>query len=311
MPNVLLLESIADGAKAMLLQAATVFESKDPYSGGEIADLHDIHAIICRGKGDVSPALIDKCPNLKVVARCGVGVDNIDTAYAKSKNVKVVNAPGSNADTVAEQTMALMLLLQRQLYPIITQVKEGDWNSRVSYGGDEIRGKKLGIIGLGNIGMKVAKLASAFGMTIQYWAREDKKNDFKFVNLEELLSKSDIVSLHLPLNDQTKNLIDKKMLSLMKPTSLLINTGRGAVINETDLANALEKKQITGFAADVMATQPPSDDNPLLSLPNVLLTPHISSLTKLTYDEMCELSVQNVLSIMNDESIDNKYIVNR
>lgn len=162
--NVLLLETIAESAHSLLEQHGQVFLADSPYSGGEIAAQHPIHAIVTRGKGDVSQQLIDQCPDLKVIARCGVGLDNVDVPHATKKGVKVLNTPGANAATVAEHTIALMLMLQRHLYQSVQAVKANDWGYRTQYQGDELNGKRLGILGLGNIGSRVAQIAQALGM---------------------------------------------------------------------------------------------------------------------------------------------------
>ncbi|NJK82764.1 MAG: hypothetical protein HC912_02080 [Saprospiraceae bacterium] len=139
-----------------------------------IAEKQPIHAIVTRGKGEVNETLIAACPDLQVIARCGVGLDNVNVDFATQKGIKVVNAPGSNADTVAEHALCLMLMLQRHLYASVQAVKQNDWQFRNRYQGDEIRGKTLGILGLGNIGSKVAHLAAAFGMHIIYWDVQPK-----------------------------------------------------------------------------------------------------------------------------------------
>jgi D-3-phosphoglycerate dehydrogenase len=167
--RVLLLESVSRQADKLLKAQVKVSEAASPDSGGEIAQSAAIHGIVTRGKGDVNRQLIGQCPDLEVIARCGVGLDNIDVDFATRRGIKVVNAPGSNADTVAEHTLGLMLMLQRHLYPSVAAVKNRDWDFRKGYQGDEIRGKTLGILGMGNIGKKVAKLASVFGMNVIYW----------------------------------------------------------------------------------------------------------------------------------------------
>ncbi|MEM1358628.1 MAG: hydroxyacid dehydrogenase [Bacteroidota bacterium] len=311
--NVLLLETIPPEANQRLRAKASVWLAETPKSGPIIAREHDIHAIVTRGKGDVSRELLDLCPQLQVIARCGVGLDNVDVAYATTRGVKVVNAPGSNADTVAEHTLGLMLSLQRQTYASVAAVKAGNWDFRKTYGGDEIREKTLGILGYGNIGKRVGDLARAFGMQVLHWARPQVLNQDEgaIQKLAELFAQLDILSLHLPLTEATRNLLSAEMLTHLRPHALIINTARGGIIDETALLPALRSGQIGGYAADVLAEEPPAADNPLLSLPNVLITPHSASLTARTYNYMCVLTVNNTLDLLAGKAIDKKYIFNR
>lgn len=312
MKNILLLETVTEEALGVLKQNANVFFAETPFSGIPIATQHTIHGIVTRGKGDVSEALISKCPDLQVIARCGVGLDNIDVQFATKQGVKVVNAPGSNADTVAEHALSLMLSLQRQLYTSFSEVKKGNWDFRKQYKGDEIRGKTLGILGFGNIGSKVAKLASAFGMNITYWDVKEKPNSgYTFLSFDEILAQSDIITLHLPLLESTRNLINATAFEKMQPHAYLINTSRGEVIDQSALINALKQQQIAGFGADVLATEPPKTDDPLLQMDNVLITPHSASLTARTYNEMCVITCQNAVDILQGKSIEERYIFNR
>lgn len=310
--NILLLESVSAEADGLLHQHARVWASDTPSSGPEVARREKIQGIVTRGKGDVNRELIDLCPDLEVIARCGVGLDNIDVTYATEKGIRVVNAPGSNADTVAEHALALMLNLQRQLYPSFQAVKRNDWNFRQRYQGDEIRGKTLGILGLGNIGKKVARLATAFGMHIIYWDQAEQPGvEYTFLSLEEVLRRSDLISLHLPLVPATEKLINASSLQLMQPHALIVNTSRGGVIDQEALLHALQKEQIGGFGADVLDQEPPAENDPLLLLDNVLITPHSASLTARTYNEMCVVTVRNTLDLLRGESIDERFIFNR
>ena len=309
--NILLLESIATPAHDLLEKYSQVLPSSSPFNGGEIANAHPIHAIVTRGKGAVNQALIDSCPDLEVIARCGVGLDNVDVSHATRKGVRVINAPGSNAATVAEHSIALMLMLQRHLYQSVVAVKNNYWDYRKDYGGDEIRGKKLGILGLGDIGSRVATLAQAFGMEVSCWEGTKKKEKpFPQFSLPALLQRSDIISIHLPLVEETHHLIGAKELNLLPDHALIINTSRGAIINEGALKKALAAQQIGGFAADVLETEPPTDLD-FLHLPNVLITPHAASLTATTYEQICMISVRNVIDLLNGKPIDNRYIFNK
>ncbi len=231
----------------------------------------------------VTQSLMKQAPNLRIAQKAGVGTDNIDSAAATELGIAVGNVPGSNANGVVELTMGLILNLYRHLPELNKGTKEGKWlmfeYRTSSY---EIKGKTHGIIGFGNIGRDVARLSQAFGSTVLYYDAFRAKPEVeaalnvKFVPLEELLRASDIVSVHVPLLPATANLINAKNLSLMKENAVLINVSRGNVVNEADLYQALTEKQIAGAAIDVWASEPIKADNPLLTLDNVIATPHIA-----------------------------------
>jgi len=309
--QILLLESVSEEADQLLRGRAKVFDASSPFTGEEVARNHAIHAIVTRGKGDVSRTLIEQCPDLEVIARCGVGLDNVALDFATRRGIRVINAPGSNADTVAEHALALMLMLQRQLYPSISAVKNDEWNFRNAYHGDEIRGKTLGILGMGNIGKKVAKLASVFGMKIIYWDALPQSLPYAALPLDKVLQQADLISLHLPLTNDTRNLINREALANMQNHALLINTARGEIIDQEALIEALRQGQLGGFAADVLATEPPAADDPLPAMPNVLITPHSASLTARTYNEMCVVTVRNTLDLLQGKEIEERYVFNR
>jgi D-3-phosphoglycerate dehydrogenase / 2-oxoglutarate reductase len=313
MKNVLLLETIADEALALLSHAENIqiFTAYGDEPLAKILSENSIHAVITRGKGQVNKALMDACPDLQVAARCGVGLDNVDVKEATARKIKVVNAPGANASTIAEHTLSLMLMLQRNLYQSINEVKAGNWEARNRFQGDELRGKTLGILGMGNIGKKVAKLADAFGMKVLYWSRTKAKNKHKYASFEDVLKKSDIISIHLPYLPETHHLINEKAFYLMKPHVLLINTARGTIIDQDILYENLENKRIAGFGADVLAEEPPAKNDPLLTHPKALITAHVGSLTATTYTQMCVSTVNNVLAILAGKEPQIESVFNR
>ncbi|MFS4417976.1 2-hydroxyacid dehydrogenase [Maribacter sp. 2307ULW6-5] len=311
--TILLLETIADEAMHLLEGAADVkiITGFDAESLASAIKNNDVHAIITRGKGQVRAALMAQLPELKIIARCGVGLDNIDVAEATKRGIKVVNAPNSNANTIAEHTISLLLVLQRNLYNAITMAKEGQWQQRGSYQGDEIHGKTLGILGMGNIGKKVARIAHAMGMRVIYWSAEKEDVPYAFAPFEKVLKTADCISLHLPLTPETEHLINAKALALMKPTALLINTARGGIIDQKALVTALEHKKLAGFAADVLAVEPPETGEPLTKHPNTYITPHVGSLTATTYAYMCRVTVENTLALLRGEQAQENCVFNR
>jgi D-3-phosphoglycerate dehydrogenase len=311
--TIILLETVAKEAMQLLEEAPDmhIITGFDEVSLQKNIANTTIDAIITRGKGQVREKLLNQLPHLKVISRCGVGLDNIDVAAATKRGIKVVNAPNSNANTIAEHTISLLLMLQRNLYSAITMVKEGRWNERGTYVGDEIHGKTLGILGLGNIGKKVARIADAMGMNIIYWSAQKEDVPYPFLSLEEVLKNSDALSLHLPLTTETEHLINKKALAKMKTTALLINTARGKIIDQKSLSKALANKKIGGFAADVLAVEPPETNESLLQYPNTLITAHVGSLTATTYTQMCVMTIENTLKILRGEAPAPNCIFNR
>ena len=307
------METVADEAMSLLENAhdTTILTGFDETSLEKHISSARIDAIITRGKGQVRAGLMEQLPHLKVISRCGVGLDNIDVSEATKRGIKVVNAPNSNANTIAEHTISLLLLLQRNLYSALTMVKEGRWQERGTYVGDEVHGKTLGILGLGNIGKKVAKIADALGMKVIYWSAQKEDVPYSFESFETVLRKSDCISLHLPLTPETENLINSEALKQMKPTALLINTARGAIIDQKALFEALKNNEIGGFAADVLATEPPDEKDTLVSHPNTFITAHVGSLTATTYTKMCTMTVENTLAILRGKQPMENCIFNR
>lgn len=309
--NVLLLETIDGEADRILRENAEVIDAITVSNPIEIAENHAIAAIVTRGKGQVNRKLMDACPDLAAVARCGVGLDNVDVEEATARNIKVIHAPGSNSDTIAEHALALMLMLMRNMYHSVDRVKAAEWNWRNRYVGDELSGKSLGILGMGNIGQRVARLADAFGMEIIYWDKYPVHSPFTSMPMHDVLRKADVVTLHVPLLKETENMIGAEELGLMQPHACLINTARGGLIDQQALTKAFESESLAGFAADVLAEEPPGSDEPLLAHPNVLITPHTGSLTTTTYRNMCLSTVNNVIAVLDDREPDPGSVFNR
>ncbi|CAL1517794.1 NAD(P)-dependent oxidoreductase [Chitinophaga sp. MM2321] len=309
--NVLLLETVADEALAILQKNVNVFTGYDEVSLKNVLNKEDIHAIITRGKGLINKPLIDACPHLQVVARCGVGLDNVDVGEATVRKIMVINAPGSNAATIAEHTLSLMLMLMRNMYESVAQVKQDNWNWRNQYTGDELNGKTLGILGMGNIGKRVARIGEAFGMEVLYWSKSVQDLPYKYRTMEDVLRHSDVVSLHLPFNNETDKIIGEKQLGLMKTGSLLINTARGALIDHAALLQALNAQAISGFAADVLPEEPPVQHLPIVHHPRAIITPHSGSLTAATYRQICLLTINNVVAVLTGEQPERNSIYNR
>ena len=245
--------------------------------------VRDYDVLVVRSRTKVTREIIEAGEKLKVVGRAGAGIDNIDVEAAKEKGVKVLNTPEAPAIAVAELTIGLLLSLARQIPRADSSMKEGRW-AKKEFRGWQLNGKTLGVVGLGHIGEKVARLAKAFGMKILITKRTPpspeilRELEAEFVPLDELLRRSDIVSLHVPLTPQTHHMIGEREIQLMKDGAFIINTSRGAVIDEKALFKALKSGKLGGAALDVYEVEPPEDYS-LMKLPNVVCTPHIGAQT--------------------------------
>ncbi|MEM7263165.1 MAG: NAD(P)-dependent oxidoreductase [Planctomycetota bacterium] len=313
--KVLLLETIADPAHRELCGHATIHLLAEPDEEPPESVLAEADAIVTRGRGRVTAALLDQCPRLRVVARCGVGLDNVDVDAATARGIRVLNAPGSTTATTAEHTLMLILALQRNLYGLTNAVKSGDWQVRTRYTGDECNGKTLGVVGLGSIGSRVAKLASALGMHVVTHNRTERDLRFPLLPIEELLGQSDIVTLHTALCDETRHLIDTRALAGMKSGALLVNAARGGLVDTESVLNALDSGQLNGYAADgVEDTSGAGEDltptDRLLRHPRTLITPHAAALTGATYHRTCSRTVKNVLDLLEGKAYESEALVN-
>ncbi len=245
--------------------------------------VRDYDVLVVRSRTKVTREIIEAGEKLKVVGRAGAGIDNIDVEAAKEKGVKVLNTPEAPAIAVAELTIGLLLSLARQIPRADSSMKEGRW-AKKEFRGWQLNGKTFGVVGLGHIGEKVARLAKAFGMKILITKRTPpspeilKELEAEFVPLDELLRRSDVISLHVPLTPQTYHMIGEKEIQLMKDRAFIINTSRGAVVDEKALFNALKSGKLGGAALDVYEMEPPKDYS-LMKLPNVVCTPHIGAQT--------------------------------
>ncbi|MDA4119461.1 MAG: hydroxyacid dehydrogenase [Thaumarchaeota archaeon] len=243
----------------------------------------DYEALVVRSRTKVDREVIDRAVRLKLIARPGTGLDNIDVEYAKSKGVMVVNSPESLVEAVSEHVVLLMLALSRNLVVADLGVKAGKWEKNALVG-RELKGKALGIVGLGRIGRRIAEISKTIGMSIFVYdvisIPEDVLAGFggKVVGIDQLFAMSDYITLHVPMTAETMHLVDRTRLSLMKKTAYLINTSRGGVVDEDELAAALTEGRIAGAALDVFEEEPPS--GAIFSAPSTILTPHIGGQTE-------------------------------
>jgi D-3-phosphoglycerate dehydrogenase len=298
--RILMLESVHEDAQAMLEAAAEPVRASALDPAAVMRELDGYEAIITRGTGRIPAEVLEAgAGTLRCVARCGVGLDNIDVAAATRLGIPVVNAPGSTTQSVAEHAIMLMFALSRQLGRVDRAVKAGNWRVRDGYRGWELLGKTLGIVGLGNIGRRTAEMAQTLGMSVVTWSPNSRDERFRSIALPDLLATADIVSLHLALMPGTRGLIDREALRSMKPGAMLINTARGALVDEMALAELLASGHLGGAGLDVLTEEPPPDDHPLPGLEKVLITPHNAGLTDTAYRRMCVETVEQVLLILH------------
>ena len=265
--------------------------------------IKEIDGLICFPYDKIDKELMDCAKNLKVISTYSVGFDHIDTEHAKKNKIRVGYTPEVLTDATADLAISLLLDISRRVSEGDRIIRNGKWKEiygAYDYVGVDLQGKTLGILGLGRIGGTLAKRAKAFDMKIVYHNRKqiskskEKSLNAKYVSFEKLISESDFISIHVPHTKETDRLFDMKILKKMKRTAFLINTSRGKVINEKDLATALKQKIISGAGLDVFDTEPISKDHPFVKLPNIVLAPHIGSSSKETRSKMAEITVKNL-----------------
>jgi len=258
--------------------------------------------------------VLNAASRLKVVSRHGIGVDSIDLKAATDSGIVVANTPRVNTTAVAEHTIALMFAILRKIPEADLSLKSKRWEG-LKFVGEEFAGKKLGIIGLGAIGKEVAKRAKAFGIDILYTRRRgsdadlEKELGLSFAPLETLLSESDIISIHVPLTPDTKGLIGRKEIALMKKGAYIINTARGGIVDSDALAEALRSGRIAGAAVDVFDTEPPDFSSPLFNVEKIIMTPHIGAYTVEAIKRMDCIAAENIAKVLRGEIPE--YVVNR
>ncbi len=248
-----------------------------------LAAIADADALIIRSATKADAALINASTKLKAIARAGVGVDNVDLDAASAKKIAVMNTPAGNTVATAEFAFGLMLALARHIPQSYVSMQDGKWD-RKSYQGVELRGKTLGIVGFGRIGQAVGNRATAFDMNVFAYdpyipADAISKIGGELVTLDELFEKSDFISLHSVITEETRGMINAANIAKMKKGVRIVNAARGALINDADLAEALKSGQVAGAAVDVYNEEPPQAGHPLIGLPNVIHTPHLAAST--------------------------------
>ena len=282
--KILISDKMSNKVEDVLKSKSIDYDIKTGLEPNELKSIiDDYDGILIRSATKLTSDILENCSNLKVIGRAGVGVDNVDIEVATKNKILVMNTPLGNLEATAELTVGLMFSLYRHIHLANSSTHEGKWE-KSKFMGTELKGKTLGIVGFGNIGQRVAEICHAIGMRIltnSNSASDDvlKSLNAKKVSTEELLSSSDVLSLHTKLNDQTSNMLNKQTIATMKKSSVIINCARGGLINESDLKDALNNDVIAGAAIDVYETEP-ATENVMFGAKNLLLTPHLGASSK-------------------------------
>jgi D-3-phosphoglycerate dehydrogenase len=304
--NILITDGLDERGQSILRKAATL-NSRASTSADELIHLiADQDALIVRGQTRVTAAVMDAAPRLKVVGRAGVGVDNIELEAAKQHNVTVVNAPSSTTVAVAELAFGLLLAVAREIPRADVGMKQGQWLKK-EFEGVELNGKTLGVIGYGRIGTEVGRRAAAFGMNVITYDPNVSEHELEHgnaepVSLQDLYAWSDFISLHLPLNVQTRDLIGPMAFSQMKDGVRIVSTARGGIMDEAALLDALNSGKVAGAGLDVFGKEPPGLTE-LVSHPRVIATPHIGAQTAEAQSRAAEDIASEVLAALDGKPL--------
>lgn len=307
MYKILVADAIKPEGLTPLLQASGIELIQETVE--EAADrLHEIDAILVRSATKVTEELMNKMPNLKIIARAGVGVDNVEIPAATKRGIVVVNAPDGNTISTAEHTFAMMASLMRHIPQAHASLKNGEWK-RNSFSGAELYGKTLGIVGMGRIGAEITKRAKAFGMTVIAFdpfltAERAKKLNIAALPLDELIPQADIITVHTPLTKETKGLLNKERLLKAKKGVYVLNCARGGIIDENALYECIIEGHVAGAALDVFVEEP-AINNKLLELDSVIVTPHLGASTKEAQLNVATQVAQEVLTFLNGNPVSN------
>ena len=277
-------------------------------------EIQQVDGLFCLLTEQIDSSLLENAHRLKVVANMAVGYNNIDVEEANRRGITVTNTPGVLTETTADLTFGLLMAAARRIPESSDYLRDGKWEtwSPMQLTGQDIHGATLGIIGMGRIGEAVAKRASGFNMNVIYHNRSrkneaERKLGLRYVEkLDELLKESDFVCVLTPYTSETKNLIGREQLSLMKESAILINTARGGIVNEEALYDGLKNKEIWAAGLDVFEEEPVPLDHPLLSLPNLVTLPHIGSASIRTRMKMAEVAAENLMKVLDGEEAPNK-----
>jgi D-3-phosphoglycerate dehydrogenase len=308
-PNIFCMTTMHESGMDRLHEAGSVRMASALDAETLRREVGDADAIVCRTHGDIDAALMDRAPRLVVIGRHGVGYDQIDVAAATARGILVLTTPGANTESVCQHAFALMIGLSKHFPQQIKALRDGRYNDRTKLMGRDLTGRTLGIVGFGRIGRRVGEVAHvAFGMRVLYNdilappAEAEARAAARRVAFEDLLRESEYITLHVPLDDSTRGLIDRQALALMRPDAILINTCRGPVVDEPAVAAALDARRLWGYGADVFAVEPPPRDHPLIGRDDVMLTPHSAAQTIESLRNMASWIAEDVLGVLRGEA---------
>ncbi len=307
LPKVYLTSPIHPEAQALLAQHTILTVGHDNITRDEFL-FHARQADIVLNKLDpikMDAEFLDTAPNLRLIARHGSGYSNIDIEHATRKNIIVTTTPGANVVSIAEYTIGLMFASVRNLVSAANASHEGN-PERLQFMGMEVFGKTFGIIGVGHIGKEVVRRAAALGMNVlAYHPRPSASGladlPLELVDLERLMRDSDVISIHCPLTEQTRNLISERELALVRPSAHILNLSRGGIVVESAVCRALQEGRLAGYATDVLAHEPVRADDPLLSAPRALVLPHIAAVTTTAQRNVAMLAAAEIIRFINGE----------
>lgn len=295
-PVILLLEPLHADARAELGGAATLIEADAP--DAELGDVATVEAIVTRGRGRVDGALLERCPALRVVARAGVGLDNVDLEAAAARGVVVLNVPDALTETVAEHALALALAARREVVASARDAREGRWENRAHYAGESLAGARATVVGLGAIGARTAALLRAVGAHVTCWSRSARDEPGFEPDLERALDGAEVVSLHVALTDATRGMIDAARIARLAPGAALVNTARPAIVDREAILAALDEGRVGAYAVDGFEPEPPDPADALLVHPRAIVTPHVAALTQATFRDLCLSTARGVLDVL-------------
>ena len=306
---------VADGLDKEVFASLKDHDQLEVYPKSKLtqAELKELlpkaQAIIIRSATTMNQELIDLAPNLKYIIRAGEGTDNIDKAYCQQRGISVSNTPGANNNSAAEHALALMMTVLRKTAFAHHSMNQGRWDKSL-FVGNELTSKTVGIVGFGRIGQILAKRLAGFEPNVLYYDPFIESSELSYVSrvqsLEEIFEKSDIISIHTPLMEATKNLITKDLFDRMKPQAILVNASRGKIVNEDDLYQALSEGKLKGAGFDVFATEPLPQDSPLRELGNIVLTPHLGASTEEAQKRVGEMVLHQLVEFFTNNQLLNE-----
>lgn len=308
---------IAEGACTLLEEHGCVLQAGDPADSAsqlchKLSEFRP-DALIVR-QGQITAEVLDAAPTLRVITKHGVGTDNIDIAAATARKIPVLFTPGTNANAAAEHTLALILSLTRQIPVQDRAIRDGSFD-KSNYGAVELKGRTVGLIGFGRIARRLMELLGPFGCRVLIYHPSKTEETLpafasKVRDLEEVLRGADVLSLHCPLNDTTRHLLDHRALSLMPEGSLLVNTARGGLVDEAAITTALRVGPLAGAALDVFEAEPLPADSPLRREPRVVLTAHVAGMSDQSVVNMGMMAAENVLAVLEERPVDPAALLN-